>query len=248
MMLKEFFIDEVITIPFKLFGKTHIFLMAFVVFCCLIIYLNREKIYNLNLNLKNNLTKIVAFILLSNMLILYLSQFLYHNFDYKTMLPFHLCYIANYFYVYVILFRKNNLYKYIYFLSFLGPIPAIIFFDVPSIWESFNFYLYLISHHFLVIASFFTFYMYPKKINKKDISKLIIILNFLYLVMSIFNYYFNINYFFSDGIPPFITELLPFLKYFPTTLVLEIMELIIIILIYKFINSEYEKIKLKSKE
>ena len=30
MMLKEFFVDENITIPFKLFGKTHLFLLAFV--------------------------------------------------------------------------------------------------------------------------------------------------------------------------------------------------------------------------
>lgn len=247
MTLKEFFIDEFITIPFKLFGKTHIFLMLFVLFSCAIIFLSKNKINNLNLKYKKLITKVTASILLLNMLVLYISGVYYGNFDYKTMLPLHLCYLANYFYIYVIFFNKENLYKYIYFLSFLGPIPAIIFFDVPSVWESFNFYLYIISHHFLVIMSLLTFYMYPKKVKIKDTLKLVITLNLVYLVMIIFNHFMNTNYFFSGGIPPFILELMPFLKYLPTALVLEGMEIIIIIILYKLFNYEYLKIDTYSK-
>ncbi len=242
MTLKEFFIDEFITIPFKLFGKTHIFLMLFVLIFCLIIYLNKYRINNIDLKYKKIITKSLASLFLLNMLILYISQFLYNNFDYKTMLPLHLCYIANYLYIFVIFFKKDNLYKYIYFLSFLGPIPAIIFFDVPSVWESYNFYLYIISHHILVIGSFLTFYLYPQKINFKNILTLIIIMNILYFIMTFFNYFMATNYFFSGGIPPFIIDIFPILKYIPTFFVLESMELIIIFIIYKFINKEYFKL------
>lgn len=241
MKLKEFFIDEKITIPFKLFGKTHIFLLFIVILGCTIIYLNKKKINKISPKNKKLITKIIASILLLNMLTLYISSIYYHAFDYKDMLPFHLCYIANYFYIIVIFLNKEYLYKYTYFLSFLGPIPAIIFFNVPSVWESFNFYLYVISHHFLVISAFLTFYMYPKEIKIKDTIKLMIILNLLYIVMSIFNAHFKTNYCFSGGIPSFIINLFPFLKYIPTTLILEITAMVILCILYQFFNREYKK-------
>ena len=238
MMLKEFFVDENITIPFKLFGKTHLFLLAFVLVGLLIIYVNRKRIYQLSKNVKRKIVVVFAIILLVNMLTLYISSFYYHIFDYKTMLPFHLCYLANYFYILAVLLKKEEWYSYIYFLSFLGPVPAIIFFDVPSCWESFNFYLYVISHHLLVLMGLFTFYLYPKKVDLKHLVKLFIVLNVLYFLMKIFNICFDTNYFFSQAIPPFIIELLPFLKYFPVVIILEVMEIIIIGGLYLFFKKQ----------
>ena len=103
MMLKEFFIDENITIPFKLFGKTHLFLMFFVLLFWGILFFKKKKIYQLKDKTKRGITVFFAIILLINMLVLYVSSFYYHSFDYKTMLPLHLCYISNYFYIFVIL-------------------------------------------------------------------------------------------------------------------------------------------------
>lgn len=243
MTIKEFFIDETITIPYKLFGKTHLFLLAFVIIGLAIIYFNRTKIYKISFKSKRRITKIIAIILLTNLLTLYIFQPLFHNFDFKDMLPLHLCYLSNIFYIYVILFNKENLYKYTYFLSFLGPIPAIIFFNVPSVWESFNFYLYVISHHILVLGGFLTFYMYPQKIDKKSPIKLAIILHIMYFIMMIFNNHFDTNYFFSESIPPIIIEIFPFLKYLPTTLILEVVAISLIYFLYKFFNNQSKKIK-----
>ena len=243
MTLKEFFVDEFITIPFKLFGKTHLFLLTFVLMGLIIIYFNRKRIHMFSKNLKRKIVVLFAIILLLNMITLYISSFYYHSFDYKTMLPLHLCYLANYFYIFAIILNKEKWYSYIYFLSFLGPIPAIIFFDVPSVWETFNFYLYIISHHLLVLIGLFTFYLYPKKINIKHIVKLFVVLNIFYFLMKIFNYYFGTNYFFSEAIPPFIIELLPFLKYFPVVIILEVMEIIIIGVLYSFFRKQYGLLK-----
>ncbi len=242
MNIREFFVDEKVTIPFKLFGFTHLFLIAIVIIAAIIIFLTRKKINKLSIKTKKITTKTIAIILLLNMLTLYVSSIIFHNFDYKDMLPFHLCYIANYFYIIPILFNKEKLLKYTYFLALLGPIPAIIFFSVPTMWESFNFYLYVISQHVLVIGSLLTFYMYPKKIEFKDTIKLAIALNLLYIVMSIFNYYTGSNYCFSGGIPPFILDLFPFLINIPTTIILEVTEAFILVILYKFYNREYKKI------
>lgn len=243
MMLKEFFVDENITIPFQLFGKTHLFLMAFVLAGLILIYSNRKKIYQLPKACKRKIVVVFAIILLVNMLTLYVSSFYYHSFDYKTMLPFHLCYLSNYFYIFAVLLKKENWYSYIYFLSFLGSIPAIIFFDVPSCWESFNFYLYVISHHLLVLMGLFTFYLYPRKIELKHVFKLIVVLNIIYFLMKIFNYYFGTNYFFSQAIPPFIIHLMPFLKYIPVVIILEGMEILILWGLYLFFKKQASLLK-----
>ena len=177
MMLKEFFVDENITIPFKLFGKTHWFLMIMVLAGLILIYVSRERINQLSLITKRRIVVGFSLLLLANMIILYVSSFYYHSFNYKTMLPLHLCYLSNYFYILAVILAKEKWYPYLYFLAFLGPIPAIIFFDVPSVWESFNFYLYFISHHLLVIMGLLTFYMYPRKIELKHVFKLVVALN-----------------------------------------------------------------------
>ena len=243
MNLEEFFVDKKITIPFKLFGKTHLFLMFTLIICLILIIKNKKAIYHLKPIIKRRITVILAIIYLLNMLILYLSSFIYHNFDFKTMLPLHLCYLSNYFYIYTILFKKYKWYKYLYFIAFLGPLPAIIFFDVPSVFESFNFYLYLISHHLFLIGGFLCFYFYPQKIYRKDVIKLFVTLNIIYIFMIIFNKVFSTNYFFSNSIPKFIIDLIPFLKYLNPTIILEIMEIIIIWLLSKFYNFQVKIMK-----
>ena len=243
MKLKEFFVDENITIPFKLFGKTHLFLITFVLVGLMIIYFNRKRLYQLSNVLKRRIVVIFAIILLLNMIVLYVSSFYYQTFDYKTMLPFHLCYLSNYFYIIAVILKKENWYSYLYFLCFLGPIPAIIFFDVVSVWESFNFYLYVISHHLLVIMGLCTFYLYPRKVELKHVFKLVVVLNIIYFLMKIFNYYFGTNYFFSQAIPPFIIHLMPFLKYIPVVIILEGMEILILWGLYLFFKRQASLLK-----
>lgn len=243
MMLKEFFVDQNITIPFKLFGKTHCFLMLFVLVGLFIVYFNRKRINHFPERLKRKIVVIFALILLFNMITLYVSSFIYHSFDFKTMLPLHLCYLSNYFYILAVILAKEKWYPYLYFLAFLGPIPAIIFFDVPSVWESFNFYLYFISHHLLVIMGLFTFYLYPHKIEVKHLIWLVVVLNILFVLMKIFNDYFGTNYFFTNAIPSFIVELFPFLKYFPVVIILEGMEILIIWGLFLFFKRELSLLK-----
>ncbi len=238
MTLREFFVDEVITIPFKLWGKTHLFLLTWVVLALGLVIIKRKKIYQLKSKQKRVITLIFCGILFLNMLTLYISSIYYQCFDYKTMLPLHLCYLANYFYIFVVWSRKSTLYPYLWFMPFLGSIPAIIFFDIVSVWESFNFYLYLISHHLFLIMGLITFYMYPKKITYKHVFQLVFVLTGIYLVMIVFNQAFQTNYFFSQGIPSFILEIFPFLRNMPTILILFVMELVIMGILYKFFNKQ----------
>ena len=89
--------------------------------------------------------------------------------------------------------------------------------------------------------------MYPQIIKIKDLVKLGIILNIFYILISKFNHTFHTNYFFTDGIPSFILNIVPFIKKIPTIITLEIMGIIILILLYKFWNKETKKLKNTSK-
>ena len=238
MNLKEFFIDKNIKYPFKLFGKAHLYLLFFLILIIYIIIKHKKELNNIKPKTKKIITNIFAVILLMNMIILYCSSFYYHNFDYHTMLPIHLCYLSNYFYIYVIIFKKTKLLKFCYLLGFLGPIPAIIFFDVPSVFESFNFYI--ISHHIFLIMTIITFYFYPKNITIKDNIKLFMILNILYFLINIFNQYFNTNYFFTNGIPNFILNLIPLIKLFPYAIILEFMIILLMFILSYIWHHEWE--------
>ena len=242
MSLKEFFIDEKIIFPFHHFGLFHFLLIFTLLIICIFLSIKALKINKLKETHKQKILKTLAIIFLLNMLILYISSFYYHNFNYQTMLPLHLCYLSNYYYIFTVLLNQKKLYTYIYYLAFLGPIPAIIFFDVPSIFESFNFYLYLISHHLLVIAGLICFYMYPQKIKLNQIIKLYLSLNVINIFIMIFNFYFHTNYFFSNSIPLFIIKALPFLKFFPTPYILQTLIIFLIIILTIFWHIIYRKL------
>ena len=57
-------------------------------------------------------------------------------------------------------------------------------------------------------------------------------------IEKVLNICFDTNYFFSQAIPPFIIELLPFLKYFPVVIILEVMEIIIMGGLYLFFKKQ----------
>ncbi len=234
-MLREFFVNEHPHFLFKQFGLIHNIFIIIALIGVIIIYLNRHKISKINKEKSTKILKICAIILLINMLIYTFGNLYYGSFDYKKDLPFHLCFISNYLFMYGILFNKENILKLTLFLSFLGPIPAILWPDLVSTIDNYNFWQYVISHHFFMCTSFFSYYALNYEITKKDYIKTIILVNLLILLMVPFNLKFNTNYIFSSKIPDNVMSLYPFLKYLPPIITLEITGLIITLIIYRAI-------------
>lgn len=234
-MLREFFVNETPKFIFKQFGIIHNLFILFAIIGLIIVYLNRNKIANIDKEKSKKILKICAFILLLNMII-YTGGFLYYDcFDYKRNLPFHLCFIANYMFMYGILFEKEWILKCTIFLSFIGPIPAILWPDFISTIDNFEWWQYVISHHFFIIVSFFSYYALNYKVEKINYIKTFFLTNALMLIMYPFNLIFDTNYIFSTEIPANVMVLYPWLKYFPPMLTLEVVGLGISGLIYYFI-------------
>ena len=234
-MLREFFVNEEPKFLFKQFGLIHIIFCLIPVIALIIIYLNRNKISKIPKEKSKKILKICAVILLLNMLIFTIGFLYYGVFDYKKHLPFHLCFIANYMFMYGILFDKEWILKYTIFLCFIGPIPAILWPDMVSTIDNYEWWQYVISHHFFISVSFFSYYALGYNVNFKDYIKVFIFTNILMLIMYPFNLTFDTNYIFSTKIPDNVMILYPWLKYFPPMLVLEVVGLIISGLIYYFI-------------
>lgn len=234
-MLREFFVNETPKFLFKQFGLIHCIFISIPIIFLILIYKNRNKIAKIPKEKTKKILKISAIILLLNMLIFTFGFLYYGVFDYKRHLPFHLCFIANYMFMYGILFEKEWILKYTIFLCFIGPIPAILWPDMISTIDNFEWWQYVISHHFFIIISFFSYYALEYKVELKNYIKVFIFTNLLMFIMYPFNLIFNTNYIFSTEIPENVMVLYPWLKYFPPMLTLEVVGLVISGAIYYFI-------------
>ncbi len=240
-MLKEFILNEHPKFLFKQFGLIHNIFILIVIIGMVIIYLNRNKIAQITQEKSKKILKIGAVILLVNMLVFTIGFLYYGCFDYTKHLPFHLCFIANYMFMYGILFEKEEILKYTIFLCFIGPIPAILWPDMVSTIDNMEWWQYVISHHVFIMLSFFSYYALGYKVKLKNYLKVFILTNFLMLIMYPFNLIFKTNYIFSTQIPDNVMVLYPWLKYFPPMLTLEVVGLLISGVIYYFIIKRRNK-------
>lgn len=230
--MKEFFIDRVHDMPFIQFGQAHMVCMLSTFLVIILIYVFRNNIRNLKKKTKNIILYTCASIMLANMAVYYFTHYYWNFFDFKTDLPIHLCYISGILFMFAILSGNKILLKFTYFLSFIGPLPAIIWPGLYSTVNSFNFYNYFISHHFFIASSLFSFFAYKIRIEKKDPFILFFVTNLVFISIIFFNKVFSTNYMFSDEIPDRVQRTLPFLKYFHPILITEVMGTCIIIALY----------------
>ncbi len=231
--MREFIVNEYPGTEFKMFGPHHLACILLVIIGLFLIYIFRNKISNLSMKTKRRILVIGALILLFNMLFYTFTNIYYGIFDYKIHLPFHLCFISNYMFIYGILFKDERILKYTFFLAFIGPIPAILWPELPSCFDYYKFWEYFMSHHLFILLSFFSYYALNYKIELKQIFKIFIFTNALIIIMMPFNHLFNMNYIYSSEIPPYIVATYPFLKYFNPVLILEALGLVITILLYQ---------------
>lgn len=240
-MIREFFVNEHPKFLFKQFGLIHniFILLAIALFVC--VYINRNKIAKIPRDRVWKILKVSAIIMFINMVIYTFGNLYFGSFKIENHLPFHLCFIANYMFMFGILFKKEEVLKYTIFLCFIGPIPAILWPDLVSTIDNFDFWQYVISHHFFLSISLFSYYALGYKVEFKNYIKTFILTNIFMLIMYPFNVTFHTNYIFSTKIPDNVMVLYPWLKYFPPMLTLEVTGLVISGMVYYFIVKKRNK-------
>lgn len=233
LSVREFFINDNFIEPFGLFSLGHWIMMLSVLIGIILIYKNRNKIRKLKKSNKRKIEIIMVFTLFINMKLLYIPLIWYGKWDWMAHLPLHMCFIAGYLFMFSVLFKKRNLYKIVYFLGFIGPLPAIILPDLRGYYDAFVFYQFIVSHHLFMLFNFAYYYMSNSKITIKNLYQTFFIANAIFLTMFAFNVIFGTNYIFSKEIPSHVMDLMPFLnKINNPILLLEIAGLITLLVAY----------------
>ncbi len=215
----------------ELFGALHLSLLIVTAVLGAAIFFGRDLLKKLA-NQKT-VRFILASVLLANMSVHYLSKIILGIWDYRADLPFHLCFITNFFLIYI-LFSDNhlNLYRVVFFFTFVGPLPAMIWSDLDYSWDSYTFYQFVISHHFMILCSLYCLFVLGYKVKFSGTIPAFIIGNSWVIAMAVFNGLFDTNYVMISDLPEQLYEIYPFISAFPPVFWLELVGILALIVSY----------------
>ena len=152
--------------PFILFGNIHIVTMAIIVLVAVFLPLVCK---NQSISNKSLISKIIAFIILSHVIIspykdLYLLQ---NPYNWKEILPIHMCDLSEIFLAAFLLGGPKILYKCAFFWGLAGASMAIITPDIPVIDLDYAFFM--IGHGMIVIGVMYATISLGNRPYAKDI-------------------------------------------------------------------------------
>ena len=198
---------------FENYALIHLLSIILSLIIIILIYIARNEIKKWKYHDKF-MRYLMASIMLLNMLIYYISEIIMETYSYKYHLPLHFCFISGFLFMYILYTNKKKWFKIIYFFSFAGPLPAIIFPDLIVGPDRFMFWQWYISHLFFIICSMYCLFVLDWKVEKKDMFLSMIYANIIFIIVFIFNIFFKTNYIMTDKLPDFIIEMFPFIKDF----------------------------------
>ena len=202
-----YYFGNVSNLSLNFLGPIHIIAILITIASILLIYKFREK-----LKKYKKLKYIFPTILLLNMIIFVGGGIIGGEFNYKYHIPIEYCYITGFIFMFMMFFNKEKLYNFLYYSIFFCTISVIIFQDTYVAYDRYQFIVMFITHHFLLISSFYCLYVLEYKVNKKGILQAIIYSLVTYSVVYIINIILKTNYIFKDELPKFMYEILPFLN------------------------------------
>ena len=152
--------------PFILFGNVHLVTIAIIVLVAVLLPLVCK---NQSTSNKSLISKIIAFIILSHVIIspykdLYLLQ---NPYNWKEILPIHMCDLSEIFLAAFLLGGPKILYKCAFFWGLAGASMAIITPDIPVIDLDYAFFM--IGHGMIVIGIMYATISLGNRPYAKDI-------------------------------------------------------------------------------
>jgi hypothetical integral membrane protein (TIGR02206 family) len=164
--------------PFILFGNVHLITMAIIILVAVFLPLVCK---NQSISNKSLISKIIAFIILSHVIIspykdLYLLQ---NPYNWREILPIHMCDLSEIFLAAFLLGGPKILYKCAFFWGLAGASMAIITPDIPVIDLDYAFFM--IGHGMIVIGVMYATISLGNRPYAKDILTVSLITAFVLL-------------------------------------------------------------------
>lgn len=216
--MAEFFIG--VPDRLELFGELHIALGFFVIAAALIIYFFRHRLRALP---QRKIRIAMAAVLGGNMAVHYISKLLLGVWRFDTDLPLHICFITNFLIIYILLTdNKSNIYRIVYYFTFIGPLPAMIWPDLDYGWQSYTFYQFVISHHIMLLISLYCLFVLDYRVELRSALPAFVGGNTVIFAVAVFNRIFGTNYIMMNELPEQLYEVYPFIDAFPPIVWLEL--------------------------
>jgi len=224
---------------FTMFGSIHIALIVNLVVLAVLMYIYRDKLRDIKH--QQTIRYVLGTILLINMIIYYLGMYFTGVLSLKNNAPIHICFLTNFAISYILFTDNKKFYSYIYYLTFLGPLPAIIWTNLHYTFDTYVFYQFIISHHFMLLVSLYILLVLNYKVEKKDMLKSISIILIYLLLINILNNLMGTNYLMINSLPIEVLNEYPFLTNIPAIIPLVIAALCALYIAYVpvyFVNKE----------
>lgn len=243
MSALEIFFGDTTGVPFVLFGGLYFILLFAVLGIAALMWHKRDTLRKAGDKTKKYIRYSFAGLLFANMTIYYLSLMATGQYSIKKHLPLEFCFITGYILMYILLTNnKSNIYGTLFYCTIIGPLPAMLFPNLSGSYDRFIFYQFVISHHVMMLISFYCIIVLQYKVPVKGAWKAFLYGNVVFVAVSFLNYFWGSNYIMQGKLPDHIIKLFPFIKYFNSPFFwLELCGLIMVFLgIYlgKFLSKE----------
>ena len=181
MNLRQFFLNQNNGMLIEPFSIIHFILILITILIMLLIYKKRDKI-----NLKTS--RIILAVILVINLILRRGSFIYYGvYDCHYHLDINFCNFTAMLMLIYSLIGNKKLYKYCYYMVFIGPLLSMLFPCLTFSLKNYSFYSFLILHYVIFIFNFI-FY------SKENLIKVIKFILVYFIVVYIIDYLFKFDY------------------------------------------------------
>lgn len=203
-----------------IFGKLHIGISVAFLAAAVLIFVFRNRLARID---RRAARFTMAGILAANMLLHYGSRIALGIWRFEEDLPLHICFVTNFLLIFILLTdNKGGLFRVVYYFTLIGPLPAMIWPDLSYSWQSYTFWQFVISHHVMLLFSFYCLFVLGYETTLKSILPAFFIGNMYIGAVWIFNAVFGTNYIMMSELPEQLYELYPFLDAMPPLVWLEL--------------------------
>lgn len=197
----------------QLFGPLHWILTLTVVAGVVLMYYYREALRNMSLRTKRIISYTCSGILFANMTIYYVGLIFVGEYSFKRHLPIEFCFITGYLLMYILIANNRKLYRIVFYYTIIGPMPAMIWPNVSGVGTRYIFYQFIISHHFMILVSFYLMIARRYHVYARDTVPALACGLIVFTGVYILNINWGTNYIMSAGLPKHMLELYPILAY-----------------------------------
>ena len=188
MNLREFFLNQNDDMLIEPFSIMHFILILMTILIMLLIYKKRDKI-----NLKTS--RIILAVILVINLVLRRGSFIYYGvYDYHYHLDINFCNFTAILMLIYSLTGNKKLYKYCYYMVFIGPLLSILFPCLTFSLKNYSFYSFLILHYILFIFNFIFYLKEDILFSKENLIKVIKFIIGYFITVYIIDYLFKFDY------------------------------------------------------